>query len=257
MEIVGRGFLAGHLADIGSRHENALALAAGVSSTAVHAQVGFGREAELVRETLTRCCSDGRTMVLFSTASTDLYGPGTDGSENQVPVPRTPYGRHKLAIEQLAYDSTADWLILRPTYLVGSGQRPHQLLPSLITQVKAGSVRVLRGARRDLLDVKDVVSAVDALLEARVTHEVVNISSGIPVPVERIVDRIEEILSARATREFIGMELQGPTVSSDKLRDLAPGLVAPGADYPWRLLDRYVPASAGPLGPRPNPAVPS
>ncbi|GAA0484595.1 NAD-dependent epimerase/dehydratase family protein [Streptomyces stramineus] len=258
MEIVGRGFLAGHLTAVGARHEAALVLAAGVSTTVAHARADFDREAELVRETLTRCRAEGRTMVLFSTASTALYGPGTDGRENEVLVPRTPYGRHKLAMERLVRDSPVNWLILRLTHLVGSGQRPHQLLPSLINQVRKGAVRVRRGARRDLLDVKDAVRAVDALLEARVTHEVVNVASGVPVPVERIVDRIEEILGSRAARETIGTEPSAPAVSSDKLRGLvAPGVLVHDADYPWRLLDRYVPAAAGPLGPRPDPATPS
>ncbi|MFF4349412.1 NAD-dependent epimerase/dehydratase family protein [Streptomyces sp. NPDC001530] len=247
MDVIGRGVLAAHLSAIAARHERVVALAAGVSSTTAASQADFDREAELVRRTLAECRATRRVAVLFSTASEALYAPGTDGTERQSLAPRSPYGRHKLAMEHLARTSGADWLVLRLGHLVGEGQRSHQLLPALVEQVLGGHVRVHRGARRDLIDTEDAVAALDALLTAGVTGEVVNVVSGLPVPVEGIVDRIETLLGTHSVRERVvgGHGAPGPTVSLAKLRSLiGADHAAFDADYPWRLLDRYVPLLA-------------
>lgn len=247
MDVIGRGVLATHLSAITDRHPGVVALAAGVSSTTATSPADFDREAELVRSTLAQCRATRRVAVLFSTASEALYAPGTDGTEHQPLAPMSPYGRHKLAMEHLARTSGARWLVLRLGHLVGEGQRPHQLLPALVRKVLDGHVQVYRGARRDLIDTVDVVAVLDGLLTAGVSGEVVNVVSGRPVPVEGIVDRIEELFDTRAVREHlsVGHGVPGPAVSLTKLRSLiGAGLTTFDAGYPWRLLDRYVPQFA-------------
>src|SRR4051794_34418001 len=106
MEIVGHGFLAGHLAAIGHGHQDAVAIAAGVSWGSATSEVDFARETELVLDTARRCRRDGRRLVFFSPSSAAIYGPGHGvGREDDPVIPASPYGRHKVALEERVRES--------------------------------------------------------------------------------------------------------------------------------------------------------
>ncbi|WP_158839667.1 NAD-dependent epimerase/dehydratase family protein [Saccharothrix deserti] len=242
MEVVGRGFLAGSIGVLGDRHPGATVLAAGVSSTYVTSAEDFARELDLVCEVARSCVRTGRVLVAFSTASHAMYGATTTPAREDSPVaPVSPYGRNKLALEQVVAESGVKWLVLRLSHVFGAGQREHQLLPSFIHQIRTGTVRLYRGVHRDVVDVADVVSVVDGLLRDGVTGEVVNVASGNPVPVERIVDGIERRMGVTADREHVDAEPMRTVVSLEKLRSLLP-CVGPigGGDYLDAVLDRYV-----------------
>lgn len=221
LRIIGNGFLARHFAPLRARHRHIVLLAAGVSWASGTSGAAFDREAALLRETLRQCRADGSRLVFFSTSSTGMYGAdGCRGTEDEPVVPHTPYGRHKHGLEGLVRASGADYLVLRLGHVVGPGHPPHQLLPSLVRQVYAGEVTIHRGAARDLIDVDDAVTLVDRLLSGGVRCDTVNIASGVPVPVEAIVDRIEERLGTRAVRRFVHGHGAGHPVSTAKLRRL-------------------------------------
>ncbi|SEB31040.1 Nucleoside-diphosphate-sugar epimerase [Streptomyces misionensis] len=246
MQIVGNGFLARHFARLADRHDGVVLLAAGVSWAAGTSAAAFAREEALVREVLRRCRADGTRLVFFSTASTGMYGaPGCHGREDELVTPCTPYGRHKRALEQVVGSGGADHLVLRLGHVVGPGHPPHQLLPSLISQVRAGEVTVHRGAARDLIAIDDVVDLVDRLLTLGVRDDVVNIASGVAVPVEAIVDHLERRLGTPATRRFVTGLGANHRVRIDKLRRLLhPRPVAFADDYYQGVLDRYVDSPA-------------
>ncbi|WP_328663552.1 NAD-dependent epimerase/dehydratase family protein [Streptomyces sp. NBC_00328] len=220
-------------------------LAAGVSTTHATAEGEFERELDLVRETARRCHRTGRTVVLFSTASSAMYGTTeAPASEDTVALSASRYGRHKRRVEEVVGESGAHWLVLRPSHLMGAGQRAHQLLPSLVGQIRSGRVRVHRGAHRDLLDVMDLVAVLDGLLTADVRDEIVNVASGTPCAAEDIVRGIERRLGRTAVHETADGVRQRTLVSVDKLRKLLPeASVAErlgGEGHLDRLLDRYV-----------------
>lgn len=246
MEIVGRGFLAGHLRSIAAAHHRAVVVAAGVSAASDTSQDEFGREARLLYRIAARCAERGEQLVFFSTASTGMYSmSGRAGREAGPVFPATPYGRHKLALEAALNSSEVDYLILRLAHVVGPRQPPHQLLPSMAAQVRSGRVTIHRGARRDLIDVHDVVRIIDSLLSAGVSRETVNVASGAAVPVEDIVDHLELRLGSTAAREYVD-RAGAQEVSVDKLRALVPGVAEMrfGPHYFRSLLDKYVPATA-------------
>lgn len=239
MEVIGRGFLAAHLRPIAPRHPSVVVVAAGVSSTVVESPDAFEREAHLVRETLH--AARGRLVVFFSTASRAMYSASASGSEHCPVAPASDYGRHKLRLENMIRDSGVPALITRLTHVVGHGQRPHQLLPTLVAQVRSGEVRLRTGARRDLIDVRHVVAILDRLLDLGVTGETVNVGSGVAWPVASIVAGIERRLRLNARRVPAGAEPPGSPASIARLRRLVD--VGPfGFDwsYPETLLDRYV-----------------
>jgi nucleoside-diphosphate-sugar epimerase len=244
MEVIGRGFLARHARDhFGSRFPGVRLIAAGVSGVHVDSAAEFTREAELVYDVLRRCRADGGTAVFLSTASVGMYGaPDSPGREDGPVFPVTPYGRHKLGLEAVCRGSGARYLVLRLSHIVGRGQAPHQLLPSLTRQLLDGRVQVHRRASRDLLDVRHLLGALDAMLGRGVHDETVNVVSGTPRPVAAVVDELERRLGTRAERVAVDRPTAPVVASVAKLRDLVPELAELdfGPDYLAGLLDRYL-----------------
>ncbi|MEU1519191.1 NAD-dependent epimerase/dehydratase family protein [Streptomyces sp. NPDC005811] len=250
MRIIGDGFLARNLGEaFGDRFPDVTAIASGVSSTATTAPSEYDREAGLLYEVLEECRTAGRRLLFLSTASFSMYGFTDEAVSEAGPLrPPTTYGRHKLALESVVRSSGVDHLILRVSHAVGHHQRPHQLLPTLVRHVSEGRVTVHQGAHRDLLDVRDLVHAVDRLLADGVSGEVVNVASGVPQPVEAIVAAIEDRLGVTAHRVL----RPGPTAVTraavGRLRQLVPDFRAAFADpeYLGALLDAYLPYYTAP-----------
>ncbi|MFG2296195.1 NAD-dependent epimerase/dehydratase family protein [Streptomyces sp. NPDC048603] len=241
MDIVGNGFLARNLRPLAQSHPDTVALAAGVSWASGTSDADFAREAALVRDTARRCRADGRRLLFFSTAATGMYGLAEGPGREDTPVtPCTPYGAHKVLLEERLRDSGADHLILRLGHLVGPDQPDHQLLPTLVRQLRRGVVSIHRGAARDLIDVADVVTVVDRLLALGLRTETVNVASGHAVPVEEIVDHLRLRLGLEARYEY--QDAGGRhTISIEKLRTLVPQVEAMGFGpaYYRRILDDF------------------
>ncbi|GAA3772555.1 NAD-dependent epimerase/dehydratase family protein [Streptomyces phyllanthi] len=251
LKIVGNGFLARHLRAITPRHTDAVVLAAGVSWASHTSAADFARETDLVERTIRECRAAGRRLVFFSTASTGMYGTVNGPGREDVPVtPCTPYGAHKLALEERLRACGVEFLALRLGHLVGPGQPPHQLLPTLLRQLREGAVFLHRGATRDLIHIDDVVTVVDRLLAAGLAHETVNVASGTAVPVERIVDHLEARTGLTARRVHLDLG-RHHTISTDKLRALVPEVDAMGfgPDYHRGVLDDFLAASASTAAP--------
>ncbi|MEU1487480.1 NAD-dependent epimerase/dehydratase family protein [Streptomyces sp. NPDC005752] len=244
MEIIGNGFIAQNLATIAHRHPCATVVAAGVSSTGVRAPEEFAREEALVHEITDRCHRAGRLVVYLSTASHAIYGTTEVALDERADVkPQSPYGRQKLKLERAIAESGARWLSLRLSHAVGRWQRSHQLLPSLVGQVRSGTVQLHRGAHRDLVDVADVVQAIDGLLAQGVQEEIVNIASGVPQPIATVVRGIEQRMGVAPRHEVIDTAPTLTRVSIAKLCGLLPPMRSVSEpDYLDRILDRYTSA---------------
>jgi nucleoside-diphosphate-sugar epimerase len=246
MQIVGNGFLARHLTGtFADRFPDVTAFAAGVSSTSVTAPEAFDREAHLLYDVLRRCREEQRTVVFFSTASHAMYGTsGIAAAEDDPLYPPSVYGRHKLALETTIRQAGVDHLILRLSHLVGDHQRVHQLLPGLTQQAQSGTVTVLEGAHRDLLDVRDLMHVIDRLLGDGIRGETLNVASGVPHPVETIVDGIERRLGTTAQRTYLPGTVSITRASIHRLEQLVPDFrpaKLSGADYLDSVLDTYLP----------------
>ncbi|HEX4701947.1 MAG TPA: NAD-dependent epimerase/dehydratase family protein [Pseudonocardiaceae bacterium] len=245
MDVVGRGFLAQYLTEaFRDRYANVTVIAAGVTKTLAASVADFDREANLVYDVARRCRWQGRTVVFFSTSSDGMYGALDSPGHEEGPVfPTTPYGRHKLAIEAVLAQCGTRWLAVRLSHVVGSGQQPHQLVPALASQIRTGLVAVHKNVYRDLIDVRHVIAALDRILEHELTDQIVNVATGYPERVERIVTEIERRLGITARREII--EKPGAVrtmISTERLRKIMPEWdeYGFGPSYLPALLDRYV-----------------
>lgn len=252
MEIIGNGFLATQFRKtFGDRYPRVTAVAAGVTKTTANIPEDFDREAELLYGLLRRCRSAHRLLLFFSTASFAMYGSASDPSptmavESGPLYPPAAYGRHKLALEACVKASGAEFLILRLSHVVGLGQQPHQLLPSIVTQVHGGTVTIHRGAHRDLLDAADLTYAIDRLLVGGISNTVLNIASGVPQPIELVVRGVEQRLGVSARRIYVPGQSGQASPSIQRLVELVPEFRREriGPDYLDRLLDTYLPLVA-------------
>jgi nucleoside-diphosphate-sugar epimerase len=245
MQIIGNGFLGTSLRPLADRHEDVVLFVSGVSSAGESSELAFAREGEYLHETLQRCRRQGTLLVYFSTTTISMHAfeeqDDRAGREDGPVYPAGLYGRHKLSMEAVITTSGADYLILRLATPVGPMQRSHQFLPSMIRQIRLGDVRVFHGARRDLIYVNDVMVIVDSLLGAEVRREVVNVASGVAVPVEDIISHLEDRLGHSARRHVSPTRSERP-VSIDKLQTLVPAVATMGfGDTYYRdVIDRYL-----------------
>ena len=127
------------------------------------------------------------------------------GKPEQLPVneahklnPHNPYAESKRIGENLceAYyrDFGVNAIIFRPFNIYGSGQNPNFLIPTILNQIKTGSVKLMDAApKRDFIHVNDVVNAVlNAIENSEINFGKFNLGSGKSYSVNQIVQIIKE-----------------------------------------------------------------
>jgi len=126
-------------------------------------------------------------------------------------VPPSPYGASRWAAS--AYGRMfhalfdAPVVILRPSFAYGPGQEPTKLIPHVITALLDGGSPELSSGERllDCVYAEDVARAyVQAAAAQGVEGRTIDIGSGIPTPVHRIVELIVECVGATAGRPRFG-----------------------------------------------------
>jgi GDP-4-dehydro-6-deoxy-D-mannose reductase len=145
------------------------------------------------------------TRLLF-VSSAEVYGAVPEDEqpirESRPPRPATPYAVSKaaaeLAVLQAGAAGALHAVVTRSFNHTGPGQDPRFSLPSFARQlgaIAAGAASpVLRvgnlSARRDFLDVRDVVRAYPLLLERGEAGGVYNVCSGTARPLRELVERM-------------------------------------------------------------------
>lgn len=243
MEVIGDGMIARAFVNSQMEMDDVVVFAAGVSRSTATETVEFQREADLLSEVIGDARAGRRRLLYFSTASAHLYGNG-DGSprSEEDPVsPTTAYGRHKVEMEKAIRASGVDHLILRVTEVVGPHQRRHQLLPALVSQVADGVVTIYRGARRDLIDVADLVAIAAELLTGDLHRTTVNIASGYPVTAEELVAYLIALSGRTVTKVYVDIPANDYNVSTKRMAQHAPSTARMGFSptYYRSVIDRY------------------
>jgi GDP-4-dehydro-6-deoxy-D-mannose reductase len=155
-------------------------------------------------DALRRARVHARVLVVGSAA---VYAPSdTPLNEDARLGPESPYGRSKLAQEQIGLRSVGedglDVIVTRPFNHTGPGQAPAFVAPSIARQIalieRGAAEPVIRvgnlDTARDLSDVRDVVRAYTALMEHGSPGVVYNVASG----TARRIGAVLEALIARA-----------------------------------------------------------
>jgi dTDP-glucose 4,6-dehydratase len=142
-------------------------------------------------------------FILFS--SSEVYGTALyDPMDEEHPLnPRSPYAATKAGADRLAYSYYVTYglpiVIVRPFNNYGPRQHPEKVIPRFITQALSGEPLTIHGdghASRDFLYVDDDAEAIEAIIAAddSVIGEVINVATGIDVPVTEIATKVLEML---------------------------------------------------------------
>ena len=143
-------------------------------------------------------------FILIS--SSEVYGTAErDPMDEEHPLnPRSPYAATKCGADRLAYSYWVTYelpiVIVRPFNNYGPRQHPEKVIPRFITQALEDRPLTIHGdghASRDWLYVDDDAEAIEAIIETpleRVAGEVLNVATGIDIPVERIAELVLEVL---------------------------------------------------------------
>lgn len=165
---------------------------------------------------LAQALAPGTRLLLV--ASAEAYGPVPEAeqpiAESRPLRPANPYAASKAAAEMAVLQAGAGERGIRPVVVrafnhTGPGQEARFALPSFARQLAAirlgRAEPVLRvgnlSARRDLLDVRDVVRAYATLLARGEPGGVYNVCAGRAVSIRQAVDALVEISGTRARIE--------------------------------------------------------
>ena len=142
-------------------------------------------------------------FILFS--SSEVYGTALhDPMDEDHPLnPRSPYAATKAGADRLAYSYYVTYglpiVIVRPFNNYGPRQHPEKVIPRFITQALSDEPLTIHGdghASRDWLYVDDDAEAIEAIIAAddSVIGEVINVATGVDVPVTEIASKVLELL---------------------------------------------------------------
>jgi len=130
---------------------------------------------------------------------------------------RSPYAATKAGGDRLAYAYYLTYdlpvVIVRPFNNYGPRQHPEKVIPRFITQALEGESLTVHGdghASRDWLWVDDHAEALEALIDVPiedVAGEVVNVATGVDIPVAEIAEMVVEV---------VGNPLSGITFVSER-----------------------------------------
>ena len=148
-----------------------------------------------------------RAVVL---SSAHVYAPSRAPHDELEPLaPASPYGRSKLAVEELARAHAARGLpalVVRPFNLLGPGMPAGLLVPDLLERLRSGEpVLRMRGrdAVRDLLDVRDGARALAGLAEVEDAPATpLNLCSGAGTRVSELARALLRALGERRELAF-------------------------------------------------------
>lgn len=181
--IVGTGMVAKAFDKIS--HSDLLIFASGVSNSQSTNVSEYLREQELLTSVLSK--NPNLTLVYFSTYS--VYDPSLNESF---------YIKHKLETEKNILHSANRAIIVRTSNLVGKTNNPYTLTNFIANHIKNKEVfNVWKGAKRNLLDVDDLVKMTASLNQSGFTG-IVNLVNPQSISMPDLVKLFENIMGRSA-----------------------------------------------------------
>ena len=123
--------------------------------------------------------------------------------------PFNPYAQSKFICESLCEGYYRDFgvvsTILRPFNIYGAGQYGKLLIPEIVSQLKAGNIINLKdpNPRRDYVNVKDVVRAIEMSIEHKFTTlEKFNVCSGVSYSVKELSEMFKSLMGNKVEFTF-------------------------------------------------------
>lgn len=186
--IIGNGMLARAFAPDYQDKPDLTIFASGVSNSRESRTTEFAREQALLQET----CASAHKIVYFSTCS--VHDPE---------LATSAYVQHKLAMESIVSDHPC-YTIFRMPQVIGHTPNPHTLSNFMYQHIMQGKpFPIWRKARRNLIDIDDVVRLANFFLQQTDQQLCVNIACPFSISMPELLAIFERVLSRTAQCEFI------------------------------------------------------
>jgi len=155
---------------------------------------------------------------VIHTSTSEVYGTArfVPITEEHPLQGQSPYSASKIGADHIAmsfyHAFNTPVSIIRPFNTYGPRQSARAVIPSVITQIRAGLRKIKMGAlkpTRDFNYIDDTVRGFIALAESeKAVGEVINIGSNFEIPVGETVDLIAEIMEANVEIEMDQVRLR-------------------------------------------------
>lgn len=196
----------------------------------------------LTRSVMAALDALGASPLLVCCGSAAEYGAaiadGVPVAETVRCAPAGPYGATKLAQTRAVLDHAAATgapvLVARIFNAIGPGMPPHLALGDFASQLaRRPGPDMLRvgnlGICRDFVDVADVAAAMVRLAANPAARGIVNICSGVPTPLYRLVERLIAVSGRRVSIEPVAERMRPGELaviigSTDRLREFGAAL---------------------------------
>jgi nucleoside-diphosphate-sugar epimerase len=226
--IIGSGLLARTFAPEFSHRDDVCIYAAGVSNSSCKDAHEFVRERQRLTAALKQT-ERTTTFVYFGTCSV------ADPEARD-----TPYVQHKMAMEHLV-SKHPRYLILRLPQVAGKTPNPHTLLNYLYARIsRSESFNLWRNARRNIIDVEDVLAIARELLnDDKMRNTAVNIATPVSYTMPGIVQAMENAVGKTAIYE-IADRGSGYPINIDAIRPILDRIpIRFDEEYLDRLIRKY------------------
>src|SRR5713101_5716117 len=181
-------------------------------------------------------CRKADVDRMVFTSTDEVYGEaeGSPCREDAPLMPKSPYAASKAGADRLAFSYFVTYglpvVIVRPFNNYGPRQHPEKVVPRFITQALQDRPLTIHGdghASRDWLYVDDDAEAIEAVIAAsleNVAGEVLNVATGIDIPVTEIADAVLDALGKPSSLKTFVSERPGQVDrhigSTDKMERL-------------------------------------
>ena len=208
--IFGSGLLARAFGPQFANSATSCVYAAGVSNSNCSDQREFDRE----QDRLMVAMGQHRLAELF------LYF-GTC-SANGLLASTSPYVQHKIKMEKIVEEHPR-YLILRLPQTAGKTENPHTLLNYIFARIiRSERFRVWKNARRNIIDVDDVVRiAIGLALEEGVRRESINVAKFLDSAMVDIVELMAKVVGKKAIYDCLDRGDAYP-IDTRRIREVAP-----------------------------------
>ena len=137
-----------------------------------------------------------KSTKLFFISSGSVYGEcQSPQTELDKPMPTTDYGRAKLFAEKKLRSKFGDQLSILRVGNVIDETNPYGVVAQLQRSIQLGTFEVLGQPSdcRDYIEISDLLSCIEQLVQEKSPAMVLNLGSGRPISLEQITDLIQEI----------------------------------------------------------------
>src|ERR1035437_1871893 len=188
MKLVGNGLVAKSLANT-QFPEGCVIIASGVSNSLEQRASEFERESNLIKKTIQE--NPDSKIIYFSTTSV-------------LQSEKTPYTKHKLAMEGLIAARSRSFHIFRVPQLVGIVKNSTLISFFVASIVQGRKLTLQRGVERNLVDAVDFARLTEFFVENNIAqNRIMTIAGSYNTTVLDIVKEISAILNKDALLEFI------------------------------------------------------